>query len=1029
MDLLSCNKSTEVRVIDTIRKSDIDQWNYRGLELANGLLCVLASHETLDKSAAALNVSIGTMADPKDIPGVAHFVEHMLFMGSEKYPTENEFSKFIESNGGYYNAYTTAAQTNYHFDVNPKVFAEALDIFANFFVSPLFHASSTDREIRAIDSEFRGNLFTDSRRIFQIEKLMVDPEHPYSKFSTGNIESLQTIPQQRGIDIREVLLDFYTNQYSANRMSLVVLSNHSLDELQSLVVKNFKDIVNKQLPMVRYPADPFGEIGCKTVCYIVPIAEDHKMKIRWVIPDFRELYYCSPGPYLSFLIRHRGTGSLFSHLKKLGFASSIQSLGGTHAAPGFNFFTMELNLTREGLERWREVVVLVYQYLAMMRKEGPQKRIFEEQKTMRLLNFQFAAKDSANTFVTDLASTIRDYPLTNCLFGPYALHDFRPDLITQLLEQYIMPTKMQIYLIGKEFSTIATEKERWYGIQYKQEYLSEEFIQKCETCESIDAFHLPSSNDFIPTDFQLHHNQYECAIEPVNKITRPQLPTKIKEDEYCRLFHADDGYYKLPRACMYFDLSNSSVNSDPAHENMNSLYVELVIESLSELTYPAKVTGLFYALSASDHGIEMCIGGYNDKICVLLETIVDCMINLKVDDQRLKILRERRKENLRNFRAAQPHKMAKEEIDYLTAQHQWSNNELLNNIDDIMAHDIEMFMQRLFTSFYVDSLMYGNLTKDQAIRYMTIFQEKFREKRLFRPLSPSLWLKPRHLILPQGSNFAYKTDNDGYQMNAVVFYLQCFQQSLENNALINLFAHIAHEPCYNQLRTKEQLGYIVSSGVYRIRGVRGFQITVQSNKGFEYLNQRIELFLDSMREYIERMSDEEFLKQREGYIVSSLEIPKSMESQADTYWSEILCHQFCFDKIQLQSEFVKRLERKDMLEFYDRYISLRSPYRQKLMVFVQPSPLALASTKSDTSPQSSISEVINHPTEQITNVNVSDSTIVETEASITVTSDKEKELQLPQIQWIENVHVWKSQMACYPLAQPYGDINISTLNR
>ena len=97
--------------------------------------------------------------------------------------------------------------------------------FANFFVSPLFDASSTDREIRAIDSEYRGNLFTDSRRIYQIEKLMADPEHPFSKFSTGNIESLQTIPQQRGIDIREVLLDFYTNQYSANRMSLVVLSN------------------------------------------------------------------------------------------------------------------------------------------------------------------------------------------------------------------------------------------------------------------------------------------------------------------------------------------------------------------------------------------------------------------------------------------------------------------------------------------------------------------------------------------------------------------------------------------------------------------------------------------------------------------------------------------------------------------------------------------------------------------------------------------------------------------------------------
>ena len=86
-----------------------------------------------------------------------------------------------------------------------------------------------------------------------------------------------------------------------------------------------------------------------------------------------------------------------------------------------------------------------------------------------------------------------------------------------------------------------------------------------------------------------------------------------------------------------------------------------------------------------------------------------------------------------------------------------------------------------------------------------------------------------------------------------------------------------------------------------------------------------------------------------------------------------------------------------MLEFYDRYISPRSPYRQKLMIFVQPSPLALASTKSDMSTQSATSEVVSHLAEQVTNVNVSDCAIVETDTSITVTSDNEKELQLPQV--------------------------------
>ncbi|CAF1688032.1 unnamed protein product, partial [Adineta ricciae] len=189
---------------------------YCGLELSNGILCVLISHPKLDKAAAAINVSIGNLGDPNDVPGIAHFLEHMLFMGSSKYPNENEFSKFIENNGGTSNAYTSTRETNYHFDINPNVLADALDIFANFFISPLFSSSSVEREIQAVNSEFERYLSSDAWRISQIEKSTLDPEHPYSRFGTGNIESLQTIPKESGIDIREVLLKFYEDHYSAN---------------------------------------------------------------------------------------------------------------------------------------------------------------------------------------------------------------------------------------------------------------------------------------------------------------------------------------------------------------------------------------------------------------------------------------------------------------------------------------------------------------------------------------------------------------------------------------------------------------------------------------------------------------------------------------------------------------------------------------------------------------------------------------------------------------------------------------------
>jgi insulysin len=81
---VSSSDSTIIRIVDNIKKSDSDSWNYRALELSNEMLVVLISHPNIDKAAAALDVSIGSLADPKDAPGIAHFLEHMLFMGSSK---------------------------------------------------------------------------------------------------------------------------------------------------------------------------------------------------------------------------------------------------------------------------------------------------------------------------------------------------------------------------------------------------------------------------------------------------------------------------------------------------------------------------------------------------------------------------------------------------------------------------------------------------------------------------------------------------------------------------------------------------------------------------------------------------------------------------------------------------------------------------------------------------------------------------------------------------------------------------------
>ncbi|CAF1672225.1 unnamed protein product, partial [Didymodactylos carnosus] len=95
-----------------------------------------------------------------------------------------------------------------------------------------------------------------------------------------------------------------------------------------------------------------------------------------------------------------------------------------------------------------------------------------------------------------------------------------------------------------------------------------------------------------------------------------------------------------------------------------------------------------------------------------------------------------------------------------------------------------------------------------------------------------------------------------------------------NNAILALFCHLVKESCGDQLRTKEQLGYIVFSGYDRsdCGSAQGFYITIQSSSKLDYVNLRTETYIDSITEYITTMSDDVYYKQREGYIIKKLEI-------------------------------------------------------------------------------------------------------------------------------------------------------------
>ena len=85
----------------SIEKSPNDKREYRWITLPSNQLQVLLIHDPdPDKSAASLDIRVGSFADPTELPGLAHFLEHMLFLGTQKYPDENEFGEFLSQHNG-----------------------------------------------------------------------------------------------------------------------------------------------------------------------------------------------------------------------------------------------------------------------------------------------------------------------------------------------------------------------------------------------------------------------------------------------------------------------------------------------------------------------------------------------------------------------------------------------------------------------------------------------------------------------------------------------------------------------------------------------------------------------------------------------------------------------------------------------------------------------------------------------------------------------------------------------------------------
>ncbi len=835
-------------------------------------------------------------------------------------------------------------------DPNTSPLYGALDRFAQFFIAPLFLPSTLDRELKAVDSENKKNLQSDNWRLAQLSKSLSNPKHPYHRFSTGNLETLRDEPRKRGVDIREEFVKFHSKHYSANLMKLVVLGQESLDQLESWVGDLFAGVSNKDLPQNRWDGvQPYSEKEALIEVFAKPVMDSRSLDIRFPFQDEEEMYETQPSRYISYLIGHEGPGSILSYIKAKGWANGL-SAGAMAICPGSAQFGISIRLTEDGLRDYQEVVKVVFEYISLIKETAPQQWIVDEVKGMAEVDFRFQEKSPASSFTSRISSVMqKPLPREWLISGTNLIRKFDSEVISEALT-FLRTDNYRLTIVSRTFPGDWDQKERWYGTEHKIRRIDKSFevaVEKAgeSTSENrLKDLHFPHKNEFIPTKLTVEKRE---GIEPL------KVPKLVRNDELARTWWKKDDRFWVPKGNVFITLRNPLVSATPANSVKTKLYCELVKDALVEYSYDAEIAGLEYGLGSYSRGIDIDVSGYSDKMSVLLEKVLVSMRDLKVEPDRFKIVKERVLRGYRNWDYQQPYHQVGDITGWLGREKGWLNEQFLTELLPLQPDDISNFFPQVLRQFHVELLAHGNIYKEDALRMTQLVGSTLNP----RLLPQSQWQVRRDLILPQGGDFTYRRIlADPANVNHCIEYYIFIGEVADRvlRAKLILLAQMTDEIGFDQLRTKEQLGYVVFTGARTGATTMGYRVIIQSERRTEYLEERINAFLVFFAESLEKMPLEEFESHKKSLINKRLEKIKNLDQESARFWTQINSEYFDFFQNEEDVASLKPLTKSDLIQFFNYYVHPTAPARAKLSVHMisQATPKDLAGNIPETEQKS-----------------------------------------------------------------------------
>jgi secreted Zn-dependent insulinase-like peptidase len=882
-----------------VKKSPNDAKQYQAITLTNGLRALLVQNPESNKSAAALAVNIGHFDDPSHRQGLAHFLEHMLFLGTEKYPDGSEYQKFINEHGGSNNAWTATEHTCFFFDIGQQHFSAAIERFGEFFTAPLLSEEFVNKERKNIDAEFKLKLKDDIRRLYDVHKETINQAHPFAKFSVGSSE---TLADKAGYNLRDEVCNFFEKNYQAHFMTLVLEGPQTINELESLANAHFSKIKSNGIAKTKISQPLYRTEHQQQWIKVRPVKNDQQLIISFAMPSIDQFYRHKPEAILAYLIGHEGPGSILSLLKSKQWALALTAGSGINGS-NFKDFNINISLSELGEQNIKSIISIVFSYINLLKKAPLNEQYYQEKKALAELSFSYQEKLSPLDSVSQLVINMQHYPKEDYIFGDYVMDGLDESAFGNLLG-YMVAENVRIITISQQFDEQEKSKiSKWYQVPYSVTDICSKQIQAWQKASDIKELFLPNKNAYIVAKPKL-----VAYLDDNNDSSAP--PENIYQKDGLNAWFKHDTSFNTPKGYIYLSIDSPKVIESPSHIAMTRLFIDLYADAIVEEHYDAELAGIHYNLYSHQSGMTLQLSGISTKQEQLLPLLLSSLLRCQFCQEKFELFKQQLITHWKNAESSKSISQLFATLSAVMQPKSPSSQTLTSALESISFKDFNDFIPQIFENVAVDTLIHGNWSKSAAQRMISSIKQEFGKYLSQESLVeiPCIDINGQQQItiplkLPEHDH-------------AAVLYYPMPGKDLKTAALTMLINQLLSPIFFQEMRTEKQYGYLVGVGFIPINRYPGIAFYIQSpHTDASTLTSAMNDFIQRVSNYIKNLPTEHWQHLQFGLASQLQEKDTNLRIKSQRYWAAICNKEASFTQKQQLIEIIKTLSIADVIEF------------------------------------------------------------------------------------------------------------------